>query len=293
MNRIPTATNRDAVRRKRAMPWRGLIALGGLLLAATFFMPAVQGCNAPIVPEEEVRELLASASPRSSTDFAQVFVMFVAAYLWGLLVAVAAVLRLTRGSSGRHEYGWASFAILGLTGLLLFLIAVGGLLDGGGQGGLLELGVPLVVGLVVCPGVIVLQIRAIRRRDHRAHLEHTFVAAVLVCIWFGWWLADSLYGLRLSSVGSAMVLLGLVGESKVVTRRGWFDTLWRLMTCRLRDSDLPATACPGCRYDLRGCPEMRCPECGRPFMFAELGLSATDPLFQRQIAQSVSKLTQS
>lgn len=292
MDQIATETSHDTAQRQRAIPWRGLIALGGLLLAATFFMPAVPGCNAPIVPKDEVRELLASASTSSPKELSQVFVMFVAAYLWGLLVAIAAVLRLVRGSSGRREYGWGSFSILGLTGLLLILLSIGELL-GGGQGGLLEVGVPLVVGLVICGGLAVLQIRALRRRDRRACLAVAFLAAVIACIWFGWWLADSLYGLQLAFVGSAMVLLGLVGEAKVVTRRSWLNTLWRLMTCRLRDSDLPATACPACGYDLRGSPALRCPECGRPFTFAELGLSSTQPLLQRDNVQSVSKLTQS
>jgi len=46
----------ERTRQKRARRWRGLIAAGGLLLASTFFMPAVQGCNASIVPAQEVRE---------------------------------------------------------------------------------------------------------------------------------------------------------------------------------------------------------------------------------------------
>lgn len=34
--------------------------------------------------------------------------------------------------------------------------------------------------------------------------------------------------------------------------------------------------CPGCGYSLMGLPQQRCPECGRPFTFHELGVTAGD-----------------
>jgi len=60
----------------------------------------------------------------------------------------------------------------------------------------------------------------------------------------------------------------------------WLGTLWRLITCRLLDADVPRAACPQCLYDLRGQTVMRCPECRRPFSHEELAMATTDPVLQ-------------
>jgi hypothetical protein len=273
--REPGLAPGDSIRQKHARVWRGLIGLGGLLLASTFFMPAVRGCSAPIVPVQEVQGVLTGIDSHDLLELSLAFVLYVAAYLWGVLVGAAALIRLSRGSAGRSERGWGSVVLIGLVALLLVvLIAVE--LWGSTYTGFTEFDLPLIMALIVCPGAIGYQMAAVLRLGRRAYLAITFISASVACIWFGPWVWNGYYGVRLSFASSLLILVGIIGESVVLTRRGWLSTVWRLATCRLRDANLPRAACPKCEYDLQGLTEMRCPECGRPFSFDELGLSSED-----------------
>lgn len=273
----------EPVRQRRARPWRGLIATGGLLLAGTFFMPAVPGCQETIVPAVEAKDFFTTPSSHDWADFAQLFLLFLAAYLWGLLIGLAALLRLLGVSRGSRECNGGALAVLSLTAALLTIHTVAELLDDGSQTGFMNLGVPLLVGFVVGPVAVAYQLRAAISLGRRAYLAVGFVGALAASAWFACWILGGYYGVRLSFVASLVILAGIIGESAVLTRRRWLGTIWRLVTCRLRDAEIPAAACPKCQYDLRGAAEMRCPECGRPFSFDELGLWPEELGFGRRL----------
>ena len=105
-----------------------------------------------------------------------------------------------------------------------------------------------------------------------------FVGSLVAVVWFGFWFivgvvdGSARHGLYLSFAASMVLLVSVVAEAKVLTRQGWRRTVWQLLTCRLRNIDRTGR-CPACDYYLFGLTEMRCPECGRPFTFEEVGVS--------------------
>ncbi|MCH7703120.1 MAG: hypothetical protein IID37_15680, partial [Planctomycetes bacterium] len=62
--------------------WRRLASLGGLFLAVSFFLPAVDGCSSPIVPAQYVWEAFCEPSG-SVTEWVWLFSVMIAAYLLG------------------------------------------------------------------------------------------------------------------------------------------------------------------------------------------------------------------
>lgn len=59
---------------------------------------------------------------------------------------------------------------------------------------------------------------------------------------------------------------------------------WRRFEFVLADGKL---RCPACKYQLVGNERLRCPECGRPFSYAELGVSAEE--FRRNQAWAIAR----
>jgi len=118
----------EPARQRRARPWRILTAGGGLLLASTFFMPAVPGCNVPIIPAREIYSGLSDPSFGRLTfveflDFCfQCYLLFVCAYLFGLCVAGRGISNLA--SWRRHARPYAGAGILVLVGLVLLASVV-------------------------------------------------------------------------------------------------------------------------------------------------------------------------
>jgi hypothetical protein len=84
------------------------------------------------------------------------------------------------------------------------------------------------------------------------------------------------YGLPFAFAMGWLLLLATLSEASIVTGWSRWQTLWRLMTCRLRENPALVGHCPECGYNLRGLSEQRCPECGRPFTFEELGMTAEE-----------------
>lgn len=88
---------------RRARKWQVLSLSSGLLLAACFFMPAVQSCNTPVVPAYDAYSTLKEIGVPSSlpslkecSEFGMGFLLFFAAYSFGFLAACCAATRLVR-----------------------------------------------------------------------------------------------------------------------------------------------------------------------------------------------------
>lgn len=267
----------EPARQRRARPWRLLTAGGGLLLASTFFMPAVPGCNEQIIPAREVYTTFAdqASAPSTWVEFlgacAGIYLMFLLAYLFGLFVAVRAGMSLASGRSHSRPWVGAAMLILGcllVLGFVVYYVAT--------EPGISSEWVPNLISTLVTCVLLGYLLRVLWRFGPRAHLGVAFLGSVAAVVWFACWVIPGLYGVRLSMAGSVMILVGTIGEARVLTRRSWIGTIWRLGTCRLRDLPVPPDACPGCGYRLFGLREMRCPECGRAFTFGELGLTAED-----------------
>src|SRR5262249_19871538 len=87
---LPDPQRQRAGLQRRVRKWRFLSLGSGMLLTASFFMPAIQACNGPAVPARCAYEVV--GDPWINWPLA--FCWFVAAYLLGFLIAVAALCRM-------------------------------------------------------------------------------------------------------------------------------------------------------------------------------------------------------
>lgn len=86
--------------------------------------------------------------------------------------------------------------------------------------------------------------------------------------------------------GTTTILAGILGEARLLTRDSWLGVLGKTLTCRLEVSDMPRGFCPACDYHLYGLSEARCPECGRPFTFEEIGATPEEMAFGESMTPS-------
>lgn len=297
-DRMPASISKHSdMTHRRAFRWRLLSLASGGLLAATFFMPSVQGCNNPIIPAEEawefseelrlsVRDMYASIDLE---DLAVAYYVLTAGYLFGLLVALAALGRLTKGQR-----------IQSLTRVCLILFT---LILGGGIGlvtshlgwragldGLPALFSPTefaplgswlpFINFVLLPLWMMSLLVILWRGRNPPELSIAFVTGLFAAHWFSywsimsWWNGDDHYGIHLSFGASCVIVAAALGEARAVSRQSWMRTLGQLMTGRFRGQDERIGMCPKCGYNLYGLSEQRCPECGRAFTFEEVGATA-------------------
>lgn len=255
-------TSAQAVRRReRFVRWRRVQALGGFVLACCFFLPAVEGCRAPVIPAEEVYDAF-SEGIESWPHLWHLFAVFLAAYVFGLLVCMIGLCagEITRSDPIGIEVSIAVVLGIVVVGLLVVVLVV-------------FVGDPAIVtqslGFVLTTLVVLFSLRFLHRtaRLGAAGLLHLRWYAALCCTaWFMLWLpGKTYYGLWLSIVGSVAILVGATGEAAVRARTTWRPAIRLLLTSRakLYDDDLPR--CEQCGYILIGLTEQRCPECGLPF----------------------------
>lgn len=288
-------SSRPDITYRRAFRWRLLTFAGGGLLAATFFMPAVDGCNSPVVPAEAAWRI-GSDLPQAIRDaelfsalegLTFLFYVYSAAYLFGLLVVLVTLSRLTT----RRRLQSIPRACL----ILFTLILAGGmcalttylLWDAGWlalenlfiPGDLLGHWVP-VIDLTLMPLWLLALLVIVWRRRNPPELSITFVTGLFAMHWFSYWSISSRlssadhYGIHLSFVSSCVIVVAVLGEARAVSRQSWLRTLGQLMTGRFRGEDQRVGMCPKCGYNLYGLTERRCPECGRGFTFEEVGATA-------------------
>ena len=249
--------------------WQTLASLAGLLLASTCFMPAVQSCNSPLIPFKDFCEGATSFSGNPMTLDAGLnlvfgFCMFILAYSFGGLEALAAILRRLdlkswsrRVGRGTNVYLWG----------IVTLYAAGATHDCVREW---SSGWPFYALGIGIATLILVHLWRSRKLESRRWLAQSFLGSLACFLWFSYWLFASLigggglYGLTLSWIASTLLLLASVGEARAVARTSWFMTVLLLIISRLPEG-YHSGHCPQCDYNLYGLPEPRCPECGRPF----------------------------
>jgi hypothetical protein len=271
---------------RRARKWRTLILLAGFALASSFFMPAVQGCNTPVVPAKVALEVVQTGPSlwpptlAGWREFGAGFAFCIAAYPFGLLAAVFAVARIRR---------WRAWHVFFSIVLLVWLITVSILILLGLAAELIRSGLPTWADLMSAEGILVYSatliipllvlaylVTALRLRDRR-HLCWMLAGSCWATAWFGYWVTGSIidgggyYGVYVSFTAACFLAIATLGEAVALTRQSWLRTAGQLLTCRLAAFPKWEGRCPGCDYYLYGLTEMRCPECGRAFSFEEIG----------------------
>jgi hypothetical protein len=82
--------------------------------------------------------------------------------------------------------------------------------------------------------------------------------------------------LYLSLIACCALVIAVTAESSALAGASWPATFGQLLVCRFRDPGVRSGCCLACGYNLYGLREMRCPECGRAFTFAEVGRTAEE-----------------
>lgn len=287
------------VARRRLHTWRGVSGFGGLVLACTFFMPAVRVCNSPLVPAEEAWEA-ASARP---VEWMGVFSLYWFPYIFGGLVFAVTV----RGRAGpgpvfgpgpvlgpgpvsgpESEPGPASGPTsepgpasgpgpalgpgpesaprrLGLGIAALFapvsVLAAASLLTS--PQGVFSTADGICLGAAVI-GAPVYFLRSLPFTE-ASLLGLRWYAAGCCAAWFMCLFihVESYYGLWVSLAAALAIAVATQQEAAIRGGCSWLKAGWRLLWNRLRIDDLEGPRCQHCGYLLIGLSSGRCPECGR------------------------------
>lgn len=287
--------DRTTRRERGSRKWRLITIIAGLLLASAFWMPMVPGCNSPYVPAEEYADVLRDCFGTSTVtmdDVMEACVMtcgLLFPFVIGVLLAWAALCRWLRKNSWRIMPVFLLFLVAIFAGVMIptGLVAHSGILSPGEIiGAFQDNWYVTTYILLIPPAVFVYCIWSLRLR-RPAFWCHAFIVCTWVIPWFGFWWLGSIwngdkvyYGLHLAMAMTSLLLLATISEAALATGWSWRQTLWQLITCRLRENPRLIGHCPECEYNLHGLTEQRCPECGRPFTFEELGMTADEIGFQ-------------
>jgi hypothetical protein len=242
--------------------------MGGFILLCTFFLPAVKACNSPHVPASEVRDFLEDGAPDVG-DWPAIFLLYIAAYLYGLLTCIVALRRRDRPVAAEKKAG---LSIALLFGAVALIVAVGVIIELIGDPDAVSLGgaVFIIAIAISCA----YWLRSIRM-GAGGMLCLRWYAALCCTVWFaGWFMGgDSMYGLWLSLAGSVIIAMGCFQEARLRSRLKAWPCAGRLLIGRLQLFDLGEPRCLRCGYLLYGLTTPRCPECGHPFSWGEHGIA--------------------
>jgi len=227
MSHVMFVSRRPAVP-SSARSWRGLTTGAGLLVVATFFLPAMKSCDGSVtIPAREWTASLTAHDSNLDNVVAATF-LYLVPYLAALFLMLGAAARLSPSSNrSRH---WSRTADRGVTGCLLFtvLMTVSGACDALHQSfHAADVPVAFAVGLS-------LWLLAARRLKEQGHLARALVTSGFLAAWFVFWSrsADALYGVVLACAGSAGLLVGATGEAVALTGAPVHRAVWSLLSCR-------------------------------------------------------------
>ncbi len=269
---------------RRLRRWRVLGGFGGLLLFSAFFMPAVKGCNSPVIPAEEAVDLLGEVlndgfAASELLNLLAAFATYVAAYLFGLLVLIICLRGWRFRRTSEKNLGISVAVLVGCLSVPLALYFAAYLITQGAPWGQWD---AWATFFVVIAAVSPLYFLRTIRMGTAGLLCLRWYTALCGFAWFGMWLIlagfeETYYGLWLSMVALILILVSTHAEARLRTRRTGMQTCWGLLRCRLQLHDLDGPRCFGCGYLLIGLPTNRCPECGREFDPAEYGDERGNP----------------
>jgi hypothetical protein len=201
------AAQGDAATTERGRRPRYGLAVAGLLLFATSFLPAVRG-SIPIVPAQALANL-----PRLNAETVVVLFICNFAYAFGALVGIAAIAKLVARDG----------SFIALDRILAGLVTV--------QIGLVLVATCSVMSrnpssvapwIALWAIVLAYALSSFRLRD-RAHLRLTVIATIMLVAWFCVWSREGLYGVRLSLGASLACLACAIAEGRAVLgRRLWW-----------------------------------------------------------------------
>jgi len=275
--------------------WHLLTIAAGCVLIAMFFLPLDDLRERPVsgeVPVQVVADVLGQLDMPTLSTLAEAMVMVayigsiaILPHLWGLLMVLYSLgwlLRLCWLQSVPHALGVVIGVAIGVTsvvGVAFYLPRLLSYL----QGSSTQYCVALVLTGLTMPFAVlgVLYAMLAVRRGGWAYLYHGFAGAgVLVFVFTvmsavfglaGAWEHMGLTGWTVTWVVSCLLLFFRIGEARTITGLTWRRTLWYLLTLRLHKACSSGGQCPACGYYLYGLRNQRCPECGRPFTFEEVG----------------------
>lgn len=263
-------------RRFRQWRWaRRTAVVGGLLLASTFFLPAINCCSSVIVPSEVFWESaldIAGGGPSGIADSAVLIVESAAPYAFGLLVALCGAVPLFRGFPKRGQpefflpvvaYGFVVAAVTALADWLCFFSP-----SASKQVYSWSLNLDVWTHWAwIWMTVSVAHFAGSRLASRAKNLCTLWGASASLLIWFSSLILTTeavYYGGWLSLAGSVLLFGGLTVEGKLLHRNSLGAAIVALLLGRV-SSDRLDDSCCGCGYLLVGLTSSRCPECGQPF----------------------------
>jgi hypothetical protein len=293
--------------------WHALTIFAGAILIVTFFLPL----DRPIyqrssnTPARFLGQLIQDADgiPRVFQSFrglAKLTVRFTMAALpqiWGvliMLISVASLLDLRRLRGVLQTIG----ILLALPIAAAWTVCAGRLMSSFLRNPRFDVQslcwlATLIAVFVIPVGGLLYALLAYRRRGW-AYLYHGFVGAgspvaMLLIVHFfammdrGGLPYSGLTGVTITSLACCLLFFSRVGEARALTGLTWRRTLWHLFTLRLHKTLRTLGLCPGCGYNLYGLRERRCPECGRPFTFEEVGATPESLGFSGELPTTSSR----
>lgn len=273
----------DTAPTRRARKWQALSVLAGLLLAACFFLPAARGCNADVVPADTLFEEVVGLP--SATDLpsiagwavqsaAGVGVYFVA-YVFGFLVAAGAIAGLAHRQRLQQSATLGAALLLAYASVILLVSFAGEVSNSGWP---TSSDWPELCLFLIWPLILACLLILMTARRKQRWQRYCFLGGITGLVWFGYFAIEvnALYGLYLSLAGCFLICIAAVGETAAITGRSHLKTLALLLLCRPLRSLESRGRCPRCDYYLYGLTQQRCPECGRPFSFDEVGLTPAE-----------------
>lgn len=262
----PTVESGFERARRRITRWRRVQVCGGLLLACTFFLPAVNGCGSSIIPYQVIGSLFTDPPGSNPLEFLLDvplgLAIFGGAYAFGLLLAVACWRGQPTRSLSRVER---------IAGLVILLSAGALVVNCTGESiktrgvNLFDLDMPEALFLSLA---LITPAYWFRSRRHGAGglLAMRWYGSLCCVIWFAYWEGNSpKIGVHLALLGSALMLVGGFEEARRRSAQDRAGTHWRLLTAGLRACTDDPSGCAGCGYPLYGLVVPRCPECGLIF----------------------------